>query len=185
MPLRATTVLAVLLALALPSPRVAAAQDPGAAARVARAKAKLAPIARILGQWEGEATVTMGPGGPIRVAQSEDIVAGAGGSVIFIRGTGRSTDAADRGSIVFEAAALMWYDGEADRVRMVTHRDGRSVEPTVEIRPDTIVWSFPVPGGTVRYTIALTADTWHEVGHFLREGAAPVSIIEMRLRRTR
>jgi hypothetical protein len=185
MPLRVRPVLLILLATAMLAPRSGASQDPNAAARVARAQAKLAPIGRMLGQWEGEAMVTSGPGGPMRVAQSEDIVAGAGGSVLFIRGTGRSTDAADRGRIVFEAAALVWYDAEADKVRMVTHRDGRSVEPTVEIRPDTIVWSFPVPGGSVRYTIALTADTWHEVGHFLREGAAPVGIIEMRLRRTR
>jgi hypothetical protein len=46
-----------------------------------------------------------------------------------------------------------------------------------------MVWSFAVPGGRVRYVIALTDQTWHETGEFIREGAAPVRTIEMRLRR--
>jgi len=168
----------ILLALA---PLRAAAQDPRAAADIARAREAMRPIAAIVGQWEGEATVRMGPGEPTRILQSEEIVWGASGTVVIIRGTGR--DPATR-AIVFEAAATLWFDIESGHVRMRTHRDGRTVEPEVEIRADTLVWGFPVPGGRIRYTIALTPDTWHEVGDYTAEGRPAMRTIEMRLRRT-
>lgn len=176
MALRSVHPFVLLLVLAIP----AAAQDPRAAADLQRAREALRPVAGLLGQWEGEASVRMGPGEPRRILQSEDIVWGASQSVIIIRGTGRDPSTRD---IVFEAAATLWFDAEAGRIRMRTHRDGRSVEPEVEIRPDTIIWGFPVPGGRIRYTIALTADTWHEVGDYITEGRPPMRTVEMRLRR--
>ena len=114
------------------------------------------------------------------VRQHEDIVWGAAGTVIMIRGTGRDpkTDA-----IVFEAAGTLWFDLDTERVQFRTHRDGRSVAADVEIKPDTMVWGFAVPGGRVRYVIALTDHTWHETGEFIRDGAPPVRTIEMRLKR--
>ncbi len=123
----------------------------------------------------------MGPGESMRVRQFEDIVWGAAATVIMIRGTGRDpkTDA-----IVFEAAGTLWFDLETERLQFRTHRDGRSVAADVEIKPDTMVWGFVVPGGRVRYTIALTDETWHETGDFVREGVSPVRTIEMRLRRS-
>lgn len=162
--------------------RVAAAQDPRAAADIARAKAALAAVAGLVGQWEGEAEARMGPGAPIRVRQSEDITWGASETAMIIRGTGR--DPATN-AINFEAVGVLWFDAEQGKLRMRTFRDGRSVEPELEIRRDTLVWGFSVPGGRVRYTIAWTAETWHEVGDFVREGAPPFRTIEMRLRRVR
>lgn len=162
-------------------PNAVSAQAPNPAALAERSRSALAPIAKMVGKWEGEASVVEGPGEPIRVLQSEDIVSGASGTVIIIRGTGR--DPRTR-AINFEAAATLWFDPDANRLRMRTHRDGRSIEPDVEVKPDTVVWGFAVPGGRVRYVIALTDSTWHEVGTFERTGAAPVQTIDMRLRRT-
>ena len=47
-----------LLLLALASPL--RAQDPRAAANIARAKSALAPLAPLVGQWEGDASAMMG-----------------------------------------------------------------------------------------------------------------------------
>lgn len=171
---------ALVLVLLASLPSLARAQDPAAQALIARSRAALAPIARIVGRWEGDARAWNGPGDPVLVRQHEEVEWRAGGTVITIRGTG--LDPASRDT-VFEAAAMLWFDPETGRLRMRTHRDGRSVEPELEIRPDTVVWGFAVPGGRVRYTIALGADSWHEVGHFLRDGAPPVRTLEMRLRR--
>ena len=88
-------------------------------------------------------------------------------------------------SVLFEAAAILWFDPDSGRVRMTTHRDGQSVEPRLEFRPDTLIWGFAVPGGRVRYSIAYTNDTWHEVGEFLREGAPAVRTIDLRLKKVR
>ena len=174
MPLRAAFLL-LLSAAALE------AQAPNTAELIRRSQEALAPIQRLVGTWEGDALAVEGPGEPIRVRQHEDVVFGARRSIIQIRGTGR--DPATR-EINFEAAATIWYDPQAGRVRMRTHRDGNSVEPEIEIRPDTIVWGFAVSGGRVRFTIALTDSTWHEIGVFERPGAPPMQTIEMHLRRT-
>jgi hypothetical protein len=173
--LRATLALLVLAATALD------AQAPNPEALIRRSREALAPIQRIVGQWEGTARAWEGPGDPITVRQHEDVVFGARGTIVQIRGTGRDPSSA---AIVFEAAATIWFDPQAGRVRMRTHRDGNSVEPDIELRPDTVVWGFPVPGGRVRYVIALSDSSWHEVGFFEREGARPVRTIEMHLRRS-
>lgn len=175
MPLRTAITLLAVSATAL------SAQAPDPAALMRRSREALAPIQRIVGQWEGDARAWEGPGEPIAVRQHEDVVFGAAGTVIQIRGTGRNPQSR---AIVFEAAATIWFDPQTNRVRMRTHRDGNSVEPEIEIRPDTIVWGFPVPGGRVRYVIALTDSTWHEVGHYERSGANPIRTIDMHLRRT-
>lgn len=172
-----------LLWVALLASHPLGAQDPQAAARITRAQGVLAPIASIVGRWEGDAEVSMGPRETRRIRQLEDIGWGASKTVIVIRGTGLSTDSATRGDTVFEAAAVLWVDEETGAPRMRTHRDGRSVDADIEIRPDTVIWGFAVPGGRVRYTIALTHDSWHETGDFLRPGAPPIRTIDMRLRR--
>jgi len=173
---------AILLGLAL-SAASSQGQDPGAAARVARLRAIIAPMGALAGEWEGEGRVTTGPGRPLVVRQTEQVAWGAGRTVLFIRGTGYSTDAATKDSVVFEAAAVAWADAPTGKIRMRAYRDGLEVDADLAIRPDTIEWGFAVPGGRVRYVIALTADTWHEVGHFVREGGGEFPIVELRLRR--
>lgn len=170
-----------LVALCL-LPAAAVAQAPDAAALVQRSRDALAPVAALVGQWEGEATIRRGPGEPTRVRQSEDILWGASGTVISIRGTGRDPAT---GATVFEAVGTLWFDPDLGKVRLRTHTDGRSVEADVEVRPDTLVWGFAVPGGRVRYVIALTADTWTETGDYIAEGRPPLRTTELRLRRVR
>ncbi|MBX9929373.1 MAG: hypothetical protein K2X99_10715 [Gemmatimonadaceae bacterium] len=171
--------------LVLGIPMVVGAQAPRAAAdaAIARARAALAPIASIVGEWEGDATVTAGPGRVVRVRQREEISWGASGTMLFIRGTGRSTDAATLGAVLFEAAATAWFDESTGRVRMQAHNDGRVLTVDVDVRPDTLVWGFDTPGGRVRYTIASGNNVFHEIGEFLRPGAPPVRTLEMTLAR--
>lgn len=152
-------------------------------ATIAKGRAALAPIAAIVGEWEGEARILAGEGAPMTVRQSESIAWGAGETVVMIRGTGRSVEAANRGEIVFEAAAMVWSDAASDSLRMRTFRDGRSLAVDVTVRGDTLEWGFPSNGGRVRYTIVARGDTYHEIGEFVRPGGAPIKTIEMTLRR--
>ena len=46
-----------------------------------------------------------------------------------------------------------------------------------------VSWWREVPGGTVRNTARFTADEWHEIGEFSRDGTTWPQIMEMRLRR--
>lgn len=152
-------------------------------ATIAKARAALAPISAIVGEWEGDARILAGEGAPMTLRQHEAISWGAGETVVMIRGTGRSAEPANQGAIVFEAAAIVWSDGGSDSLRMRTFRDGRSLDVDAEVHGDTLVWGFPSSGGRVRYTIVARGDTYHEIGEFLRPGGAPIKTIEMTLRR--
>jgi len=146
-------------------------------------RAGLAPLARLIGRWEGDATALVGREMK-SVRQFEEVVPGAGSTVLMVRGTGRLKDG-NPGTIIYEAAATIWYDASAQKLRMRAHRmEGVAVEPEVELKGDTLVWGFNVMGGRVRYTTVFNDSSWHEVGHFLREGAPPMQTMEMRLKRS-
>lgn len=182
---RTSTLALALVAAFFATAPMALAQDPGAAQRVARLRALMAPVTPLAGQWAGDARIVTGPGAALVVRQHEDVVLGAGGTVLLIRGTGRATEPSARDSVVFEAAGILWADGQAGKLRMRAYRDGNEIEADLAVRADTLEWGFAVPGGRVRYVIAFGNDTWHEVGHFLRDGAPPYQVIEMRLQRKR
>jgi hypothetical protein len=174
-----------LAALTLVNAPLSAQMDPQAPARIARAKAALAPLANLVGEWEGPANAMVGRGQSRTFTQHELVEWGSMGTAMIVRGTGRSTEPANAGAIEFEATAIIWVNEETGAIQMRTHRDGRSVELDVEVRPDTIIWGFAVPGGRIRYTIAFTATSWHEVGEFIRDGGQPIKTMEMRLARKR
>jgi hypothetical protein len=147
-------------------------------------RAGLAPLARLVGRWEGDATALVDRQTKL-VTQVEEVVWGAGSTVLMVRGTGRLKDG-NPGTIIYEAAATIWYDAAAQKLRMRAHRmEGVAVEPELELKGDTLVWGFNVMGGRVRYTTVFSDSSWHEVGHFLREGAPPVQMMEMRLKKLR
>jgi hypothetical protein len=164
-------------------PTVAEGQGRDAPPEGARARAALAPLAKLVGEWEGDAKAMIGPGETITVRQREWVNYGAGSTVLIVRGQGTSLDAATKGEIMYEAAAMIWSD-DTGKLKMRAHRaEGLSVEPDMELKPDTLIWGFAVPGGRIRFTIAYGNNEWHEVGHFIREGAPPITTVEMRLRK--
>ena len=160
------------------------AQSPGGS-DAAKAKAALAPLTKLVGQWEGDARVTMVPGQPAQVVrQHEDITLESGGTVMKVHGVGRSTDAATKGNVVFEAHATVWYDNALNKLRMTAKTaTGDSTEADIQVKPDTLIWGFPIQGGRIRFTIAFTNTDWHEVGHYIREGMPPIPTIDMRLKK--
>ena len=102
----------------------------------------------------------------------------------MVRGQGRSLEPSNKDEIMFEAAATIWYDDATGKLKMRAHRaEGVSVEPDMELKPDTLIWGFAVPGGRIRFTMAYGNGEWHEIGHFLRDGAPPMTTIEMRLKK--
>lgn len=170
----------VLVGLCVSGSTALSAQAPGMPDG-SRERAAIAPLAKLAGTWEGEASAMVGAGEMHAALQREEVALGAGGTVLIIRGTGRLKE---DNRVVHDAAAMIWFDASANRMRMRAHRmEGISVEPDIEVRPDTIVWGFAMNGGRVRYTLSFSDTDWHEVGHFLRDGMPPVLIMEMRLKK--
>lgn len=172
---------ASVLMIALPG--ITFAQNGGGDA--AKARAALAPFAKLVGTWEGDARVTLVPGQPAQVVrQREEITLTNGGTVLKVHGVGRATDGEKKGTIVFEANATAWFDAQQNKLRMVAKTaTGDSTEASLEFRPDTLIWGFPIQGGRVRFTIHYTDTDWHEVGHWIAPNGAAIPTLDMRLKK--
>ncbi len=139
-----------------------------------------------IGEWKGEASITMGPGKTEHALQTERVQARAGGRVLMIEGLGkRKLEDGTAGDVVHDAFAVVsWnektksYDFDA-----WTARDGH-VKAWLEAGDDhSAKWGFDTPqGGKIRYTIRLTdAGEWHEVGEFFRGGDQWIKFFDMTL----
>ncbi len=169
------------LAAFLAIPVSLTAQQPGMPDG-SRERAAIAPLTKLVGIWEGPASAMIGPGQMHAAHQREVVELGAGGTVLIVRGTGRLKEENNR--VIHDAVATIWFDAATNKLKMRAHRmEGIAVEPELELKGDTLVWGFAVQGGRVRYTTVFSDTDWHEVGHFLREGAPPAVMMEMRLKK--
>ena len=166
-------------------PALASAQARGSSD--AKAKAALAPLAKLVGQWDGEARVSLIPGAtPQVVRQHYDVTSGPGGTTLSLKGMGRATTPAGKDSVVFQANATLYYDDALGRLRVRARlAQGDSILAEVEQRPDTLIWGFPLQGGRIRFTIAYSNTDWHEVGHFIPQGGQPIPTVDMRLKKVK
>ena len=175
----------LLVLFVLPAPLMAqsrGASDP------AKAKAALAPFTKLVGQWEGDARVMLVPGQPPQVVrQREDISLTDGGTKLKIVGIGRSTEPGAKDSVVFRASGTLWYDDALNKLRLVAQANGsENVEADIQVKPDTLIWGFPVQGGRIRFTIDYLNTYWHEVGHvIMAAGGNAIPTVEMRLKKVK
>jgi hypothetical protein len=139
----------------------------------------------LVGQWQGEATIQMGPGKPQRVVQTENVQSKLGGKVLLIEGLGkRKNDDGTVGEVVHDALAVLSWDDAKKSYRFsgYTAQYG-AMETTLDVSDGPVaVWAMDVPGGKTRYTITLTEKgEWHEVGEFSRDGSKWMKFFEMTL----
>jgi hypothetical protein len=157
----ATLVCGALLASA------GAAQAPPPSSPVAREK--MQALAFLVGEWQGDAWMQMGPDRRETAAQHERVEWKAGGEVLLIQGRGESD-----GQVVHEAIATITWDARAGRYAMWTYRAGSGAGlPSIEVGDRRVVWGFDVPNGKVRYTISLDPEgRWAEIGDHSSDGGA-------------
>ena len=160
------------------STTVTAQHAPNASAKAMR------QLDYLVGEWRGNASVILGPGGPVEAAQHEVVEYAAGGTVLTIAGRGTVVEhGVER--VIHDAFATVWWDAPANRYRMRAHlANGQAVDAEPIVRGDTLIWGFRHPqAGQLRYTITRTPDgDWHEIGERSPDGQANwMKIIEMRL----
>lgn len=160
---------------------------PQVAAQVASPpKGPVAPLAFMLGQWEGPAWMDMGPRGRREVRQHEWVRTTAGGSVIAVQGQGTATLPDGSEQLVFDAFAVMYRDHEG-KLAMRAYRGDEYVDPEIVLTANGLIWSFTDPrAGRVRYTMTHTpADEWNEIGERSPDGTTWVKFFEMTLQRVK
>ncbi|MBL8111715.1 MAG: hypothetical protein JNK60_02440 [Acidobacteria bacterium] len=140
----------------------------------------------LAGEWEGDATVDMGPRGKLAVRQTEVVKRHLGGLALAIEGRGYTKDAAGVETLAFEAYGTLSYDLNSGKYRlMAVKAPGEVVDPEVTMMDKGFVWSFPTKYGRMRYTLRLTPEgRWHEVGEMSPDGGTTwMKTVEMTLKR--
>ena len=169
-------VLSLFVASASPAqaPPAAGPWDP--ATRMAAQREAMRALAFLDGHWRGSAEA---PGsGPL--VQTERVGAMLDGTVRVVEGRGYDPS----GRTVFNALGVISYDPVRRTYAMHANASGYGGNFPLEVRPDGFSWSQPAgPGATIRYTATVRDGEWHEVGERVAEGAPPVRMIELRLRR--
>ncbi|HVL16143.1 MAG TPA: hypothetical protein VM529_26465 [Gemmata sp.] len=173
-----------LFALFLFTP-AAVAQQPGAANREAMKK-----LDYLVGKWKGDATVTQGPKGAMKLTQTEDVQYGLDGVIMHIEGIGRGKRPGKEAEpILFHAFAVVSYDVQAKKYKVKAYRvEGTSVDADLTLTEKGFVWGFkePTRGVEVKYTLTITPKgEWHEVGEYSQDGKTWTQFIEMTLTRVK
>jgi len=74
------------------------------------------------------------------------------------------------GEIVHDALAIISNKPEGAYAMNSFVGDGRTGDFELSKEGDLLVWKIPVEGGTIRYSIAVSEDTWVEKGDFGSNG---------------
>ena len=69
---------------------------------------------------------------------------------------------------IIDAMAVIRYNPEKENYDLFTLlATGKEADATLQIKEDALIeWWFDTPGGTVKYTIEITENTWTESGKF-------------------
>jgi hypothetical protein len=146
---------------------------------IAEQKAAIAKLDKLRGEWRGTATIT-GPGGTLKLVQTERAGPMLDGTVMVVEG--RGTDEA--GKLVFNAFAVISYDAATDQYAMSSWTDGRSGKFPFAVTDKGFDWSVPLPNGaTIRYSATLADGKWVEIGSYVGQGMPPVEFAKLDVQR--
>ncbi|MES2305003.1 MAG: hypothetical protein V4558_05825 [Gemmatimonadota bacterium] len=149
---------------------------------------QLVLMTKLVGVWEGEASMVMGPDNKQIVQQRETVEAVAGGTAFTIKGLG--TQKLPDGSLrtVHDAFAVITLDHDHLTPMMRAHVSlgANWIDPEFTLRPDGYTWKMNDPrAGMIRYEMAFdNQGRWVEKGFMSRdEGKSWTQFFEMRLTR--
>jgi hypothetical protein len=174
----------IVLLLLLALPVMAEAQAPGSLQR-----AEMKKLDFLVGQWQGEGWIQLGPGQRRTFKQTETVQSKVDGQVLVIDGLGKGKIADNQEEVVVHNAfAVVSYDNESKTFRFRAFRaDGFGLETEGKVSEKSLVWGFRSPqGGDIRFTIRLNEkDQWHEIGEFSQDGKTWNKFFEMTLQRVK
>jgi len=146
---------------------------------------KMKALSFMVGEWEGEGWMQMGPQERKTVKVKESVRLKLSGKALLVEGLGTlKTSEGGEETVVHEALAVITWDSKKEQysMRAITAKAG-AVDPKVEVDGQSLVWSFDTPvGGAVRYMIKLNEKgQWFEIGEFSRDGKEWNKFFEMTL----
>jgi len=163
-------------------------QSPGQdAAAPAVQKEAMKKLDFLVGKWQGESWMQLGPG-ERRIARGTEVVQRKlDGLLVTIEGIHkRKLGDNTAESVVHNAFAVVSYDEKANRFRFQAYTGrGNYAEAEAKVGDKTLEWGLRIPqGGEVRYTIKLNEKgQWFEIGEVSRDSKEWQKFFEMTLER--
>jgi hypothetical protein len=124
----------------------------------------------MVGLWAGSGWNLGQTGARQSFVQTEIIRYQAGGLAISVEGEGR--DPADLSHVVASALAVINFNDVTNQYRWEVFTAGFVSVATPVVGDDSFQWSLVTGGPTIRYSIAFTRTSWHEVGEVSTDGGA-------------
>lgn len=131
---------------------------------------KMALVKNLHGKWSGSGWYHVPDQGRFEFNQTEHVYPRLGGRILAIEGEGRDPESNE---IVFQAFAVLHYSQEEGgyRFNSWTNKDSKRNLASAKINGNEFVWWFDTDkGGTIKYTIIFTENTWVEDGHYSPDG---------------
>lgn len=167
----------VVSTLVLPAGARAQAPDP------ADAQEAIARLDFMVGRWSGQAWQQRG-GERVETEMVEVVERKLGGAVLLVEGRGTIAGAGADDRVVHHALGVISFDPGTGTYSLRSYlATGQSGDFTLTLVDGGVSWTREVPGGRIRNTARYTADEWHEIGEFSRDGIDWTTVMELQLRR--
>lgn len=143
-------------------------------------KTKMKALAHWVGEWEGEGWQMDQSRQRIEFTVEEVVESKLDGTAIFVEGKGKSSTTDFLGH---HAVGLIYYnlDAKTYEFKSITQEGMMTLAKAKIDESGDFIWGFEVPGGQVRFTLAISETTWNEKGHFSMDGQNWFPIMEMNL----
>jgi len=179
---------AVLVSISLAVPPVPAV--PPAARKVQEPRPAsidaMKKLDRWIGDWSGKGWTISREGRRIEFDLSEKVQSKVGGTVLLVEGRGAGRTATGEELVVHDGIAVVSFDAATGRYRWNGHERGFGAMDAEPVLVDGgFAWTFRVPETTLRFTILIDGETWHETGEASADGKAWSTFLETTLRRKR
>lgn len=162
-----------------------ALQSQGPALDPAIVQAGIARLDFMLGRWKGDAWQQRGAE-RVQTQMVEVVEKKLNGAVLVVEGRGTVAAPGGQERVVHHAFGIISFDPMSKTYSLRSHlSNGLSGDFTLTLVDGGVTWSRAVPGGQIRNTARYTADEWHEVGEFSRDGTTWTQVMELRLKRER
>ena len=134
----------------------------------------------LAGKWSGPASVSQGPGDPMKLTQSELVQFKMDGLVMLVEGTGRDT----AGKIVFQALATISYDQATSSYRFRAYNNGHYLDTELKVTSKGFEWGYTAGPLKVNNVMRINEKgEWAEVTESAYGATSPRKSVDMLLQR--
>ena len=139
------------------------------------------------GRWQGEGTLIFGPGRSATAQVSEKATFRLKRTLFMLEGSGTAVFPDGSKRSVHDAIGLISFDAESGKYMFRTYRaGGETLDPSIEVTDDGIVWSFTQGERLIRFTASVRGNVWTEIGEASHDdGKTFHRFFSMKLRKVR